>query len=159
MDGTEWVFCITIAILYPVFFVKLINQVSGYNDIQDHHPCPKRVVKSIRVPWNEEDPTCVKQRQQATDEIEFRRHLALLLVALAGVIGSSLIQTGSTKLGVGLGGILTLMSALCMYWSRYRETTRIIISGLSLLVVVFLSIRLYKIDRISDIFSPEFGTK
>lgn len=102
---------------------------------------------------------CREDRDEKLKEVEFRKHIMLLGIALAGIIGSSFIRTGSTKLGVGMGGVFTLIIALMLYWSKYKETTKTVISGLSLLMVVFLSVRLYKIDNVTDIFALEFGTK
>lgn len=160
LDTTELVFCIVIAILYVFFFHKLTNQASGYSDANSMcEKYPHSYLLKENDPEKEEAEKCRKEQEEKLKEIGFRRHVMLLFIALLGIIGSSFIQSGSTKLGVGMGGVLTLIVALCLYWSQYKETTKIAITGLSLLLVLFLSVRLYKINNITDIFALEFGTK
>lgn len=83
----------------------------------------------------------------------------LIVIALIAIVLTSVIQTKSTKFGVGLGGVFTLIFALTFYWYRYNENAKLAVLGLSLLFVVLLSVRLYKLNNITDIFSFEFGTK
>ncbi len=163
MDSTEMMFSLAIAMLFPFFFNKLANKVSGYDDIN-------RMCDSIRPSWNlnysqdnKEEKTkyeiCTDEREKKLSEAEFHKHLILIAVALIGLVISGVIQTKSTKVGVGIGSIITLIMALLFYWHRYNETYKLIVLGLSLLFVMYFSVRLYKINSPADIFTIEFGTK
>jgi len=165
LDTTETIFCMAIAILYPFFFNKLANKMTDYDNINSlcdknynygwwkHDQQGKTDIKQ------KEYETCKSEKDKKLEKAELNKHIILIVVALIGIVLSSIIQTNSTKLGVGLGGVFTLLFALLLYWHRYNETAKLSISGLSLLFVTFLSVRLYKIDNIADIFALEFGTK
>lgn len=90
---------------------------------------------------------------------EFNKHVILILIGLMGVFSACFVHTHSTKLGLGLGGILTLLTALMTYWSKYNENMKLVILGVSLSIFVYLSARLYDIKNIEDLFSFEMGTR
>ncbi|QKF94362.1 hypothetical protein QKU48_gp0904 [Fadolivirus algeromassiliense] len=161
LDTTELMFSLAIALLYPFFFFKLVNRMTGYDEIND-------MCNHIKYDWRDLDQNSIQNKQynacsdeksKKLEKVEFHKHVMLLVIALIGIVLTSVIQTKSTKFGVGLGGVFTLLCALTIYWYRYNENTKLMVLGLSLLFVVFFSVRLYKIDNIADIFSVEFGTK
>ena len=160
MDSTEMIFCYAIAILYPCFFYKLANNLTGYNEVSSmcnkYHNYYSLNDDDIKY---KKSKKCYAEKDKELEKVEFNRHIMLIFLALVGIILTSVIHTNSTKLGIGMGGIFTLIFALYLYWSKYNETTKLMIYGASLLIVIFLSVRIYKIDNIADIFSIEFGTK
>jgi len=153
MDTTEIIFALSIAIIYPCFFNKFTNQIIGYDVIEN----------GCNIPYTqkptEEQWTKYENCKSNKDNIILHKHLMLLAIALMGIILSSVIQTKSTKLGIGLGGIFTLLFALFMYWNKYKEITKLGVLGVSLLLVIYLSVKLYRVNNIADIFTFEFGTK
>lgn len=161
MDSTELVFSLAIAMLFPFFFNKLSNRVTGYDDISNM--CDSLTPNFYRIRDQDEPQTeydqCIEEKNKKIKDAEFHKHLVLIAVALIGLVLSGIIQTKSTKLGVGLGSIITLIMALFMYWHRYNETYKLIVLGLSLMFVMYFSVRLYRINSIEDIFTVEFGTK
>lgn len=163
MDSTEIMFSMAIAALFPFFFSKVADKLTGYNDISTM--CDKYAPSFYSVDnlqnnsSNNEYNKCAEEREQKLKDAEFNKHLMLVVIALIGLILSAVIQTKSTKLGVGLGSVITLIVALFLFWHRYNETSKIVVLGLSLLFVMYFSVRLYKIQDASDIFTIEFGTK
>jgi len=172
LDTTEMMFALAIAFIFPFFFTKLANKLTKYDDIDKscnyglsdysyfynfNEQNPK--VTEEQQKTREEQKRCENERKGKLDKAEFHKHLVLLAVALTAIVISSAIQTKSTKFGVGLGGVFTLIIALVVYWHKYNETSRLVILGLSLLFIMYFSVRLYKIDSIANIFSFEFGTK
>ena len=156
MESTEIIFALAIAILYPFFFNKLANKVTNYDEIRD--ACKDfQMYTPGTFDFTAEYKECDNERTKKLNEAEFNKHLILLGVALTGIILSSIIQTKSTKAGVGFGGIFTLIIALMFYWHKYNETTKLIVLGASLLFVIYFSIRLYKVDSIADIFTFNLG--
>jgi hypothetical protein len=91
--------------------------------------------------------------------VEFNKHVILVLIGMMGVFSACFVQTHSTKLGLGLGGILTLMTAFMMYWSKYNENMKLVILGVALAIFVYLSARLYSIKNIDDLFSFELSNR
>lgn len=164
MDSTELVFSMAIAVLFPFFFSKLANKISGYNEVSEM--CDKLAPRlySVNLNLNKDNDNseydkCYKEREEKLKDAEFHKHLVLIAVALIGLVLSAVIQTKSTKLGVGIGSIITLVIALFLYWHRYNETSKLVVLGVSLLFVMYFSVRLYKIQNAADIFTVEFGTK
>lgn len=154
MDYTEIIFAIAITLIYPCFFVKLSNKLSGYDETNCYG-----LLENTESEHMEKYNKCTEDKSKNNDSSEFKKHLILLAVALIGIILSSIIQTKSTKLGIGIGSIFTLITALALYWHKYNETSRLVVLGSSLAFVIYLSARLYKVDHIADIFAFEFGTK
>lgn len=176
LDMTEFIFSVAIAIIYPFFFSKLTTKILKYDETQDM--CSKYDTimypyytfyqpAQVSNPQSEEEKSkqieadkCRQDMNVKLDDIKFKQHIMLIVIAFMGILATSVIQANSTKVGVGMGGILTLIVALTMYWHKYNETAKIGILGGSLLVLLFLSVRLYKVKNIVDIFSLiEYGSK
>lgn len=161
LDTTELMFSLAIALLYPFFFFKAVNKVTGYNTVTD-------MCSNIKYNWDDKSDltetnkkynACMTTKEDKLKKVELHKHIMLIVIALIAIVLTSVIQTKSTKFGVGLGGVFTLIFALTFYWYRYNENAKLAVLGLSLLFVVFMSVRLYKLNNITDIFSFEFGTK
>ena len=180
MDTTEIIFALAIATVYPFFFNKLANKLTKndelstydtckdikmFEDTQEQQPRKRQLTNNFYVmnnfggEYTPEYKRCQEETQKKIDDAQLHKHLMLIAISLIGIILSSIIQTKSTKFGVGLGGVFTLIIALTMYWHKYNETARLGILGASLVMLVYLSVRLYKIDSVANILSFEFGTK
>lgn len=158
MDITETILAIAIALIHPYFFHKLVDKILGYDRAD-------RLCEGIKY-WDdamkEETPehkNCSKLKEQELDRLELSRHITFLVIALISILITSMIRQKSTKLGIGLGGIILLITALTLYWRKYNEVAKIVILGLSLAATIYMSIKLYTVKSITDIFSLEFGTK
>ena len=159
MDSTEIMFSLAIAMLYPFFFNKLANKVTNYNDISNM--CDSLGPRSYmfvdrsaqKSPEDEKIDACYAEKENKLRDAEYHKHLVLIAVALIGLVISGVIQSKSTKVGVGIGSIITLVIALTLYWHRYNETYKLIVLGLSLLFVLFFSVKLYKIQSPADLFT------
>jgi hypothetical protein len=178
LDTTEIIFSIAIAIVYPFFFTKLTSKILNYENVNNMcdkyngliYPYYSSGFYSTAVPKqqiSEEDKVkqieadkCRKEKEIKLDDIKFKQHIMLIVVAFIGILATSAIQTGSTKVGVGIGGILTLMVALTMYWHKYNETAKLAVLGVSFVSLILLSVRLYKVKSLIDVFSLiEYGSK
>jgi hypothetical protein len=184
MDTTETIFSLAIAIIYPFFFTKLTNKVLDFDSI--NNMCSEHYGKYFypsyagsrfvmgggfgignNKPPSEEEKAkeqeaeqCRKAQTSKLDDANFKQHIMLIAIAFIGILATSAIQTHSTKFGVGLGGIFTLMIALLLYWDKYGETAKLGVLGASLALLLFLSVRLYKMNSIVDLFSlTEYGAK
>lgn len=151
LDSTEWIFAASIAIMYPFFFEKLSDTMEGRGKIMQM--CNDSPIFSSGY------TKCYDERSKLLEPIDFKKHLTLVIVGIIGIILSGVIKAKAPKVGLGLGGLLTLIYGLFVYWKNYKDTTKLIILGISFIVLILLSIRLYSIDSIVDIFNIEFGTK
>lgn len=147
MDSTEIVFAIAIMILYPFFFGKLANYI--FDKKETGMMCVKQ----------DFDSPCYKTRDELLRKEQLKKHIMLVLVAIIGLVVSGMIGTKTTKVGLSVGGLITLIWSLTIYWHRYEEGARIAILGASFIFMIWLSTRLYQVKNISDVFAIEFGTK
>lgn len=154
MDITETIIAVAIALIHPYFFHKLVDQILGYNTIN-------KMCNHIKFDINDNSTykQCQTAKDSKLDHLELSRHVTLLVIALLSILICSMIRQKSTKLGIGVGGIILLICSLTMYWRNYNEVAKLIILGISLAIIVYISIRLYTVKSIADIFSLEFGTK
>ena len=173
LDTTEIIFSIAIAIVYPFFFTKLTSKILNYEDVSNmcdnYNMYPYYIGSSFRpaVPKQEtseedkiEAERCRKERETKLDDVKFKQHIMLIVIAFIGILATSAIQTNSTKVGVGIGGILTLIAALTMYWHKYNETAKLAVLGVSFVSLILLSVRLYNVRSLVDVFSLiEYGSK
>lgn len=150
MDMTEVIFGLALAALYPTFFGKLSDYMFR-DDKAEKTDC-----------WSLNDgnrDACSAARSELIDKSKFKEHVALLIFAIIGIILSGVVSGTSPKFGLGIGGMITLFMALIMYWRHYKELQKLVILGMSFAFIMWLSVRLYSIKSIADIFTMEFGTK
>lgn len=163
MVATETMFAIAIGILYPWFFYKFIDYYTYdeilnkscmlQNDYENELPQKYPFIHSnLGI-----DEKCQNKKTAYRDKREFTINVFLITVGILTLAGSGFINTPSTKLGLGLAGILCIFYATLFYWTKYKEFTKLIILGIALLVVVILSVRLYKLDNVADLFVPDYG--
>ena len=152
MNTTEIIFAIAIALLHPWFFNKLASKIFGYDEI---------VNMCNGLNWNEQKDElnqCIDKKTALQQPAELKIHITLIAIALTTIVVSSFIGTKSTKVGLGFGGIILLIIAVFTYWYRYNETIRLVILGLSLMIMLFMSVKLYNTESVADIFSfKEYG--
>jgi len=177
LDTTEIIFSIAIAIVYPFFFTKLTSKILNYENVNNmcdrynmyptyylsgsfRPAVPKQEFSEEEEQKQIEAEQCRKERESKLDDVKFKQHIMLIVVAFIGILATSAIQTNSTKVGVGIGGILTLIAALTMYWHKYNETAKLAVLGVSFVSLILLSVRLYKVKSLVDVFSLiEYGSK
>lgn len=146
---SELVISSTIALLYPFFFYKLTDYAT--RDARLNIKC-----------WDSNDvagrTNCYDMQKPLKENQRFILSMTMLLIGILTIAASGFIKTPSTKLGLGLAGLFCVIYAIIWNWGTYQELVKILILGLSLIVLFMLSIRLYSVDNISDIFVPDYGT-
>lgn len=163
MDMTETLFGITLAILYPTFFNKFTNYIYRDDELENlkcynKHGWSFLDYHDTNV-GNSEQDACVKRREELENRFDFRKHISMLVFAIIGMIMSGMLNGSAPKLGVGLGGFITLFLALGMYWNRYKEQQKLVILGMTFVFILWLSMRLYTVQSIVDVFKWDFGTR
>lgn len=86
----------------------------------------------------------------------FNKHVLLILTGALGIFSATVVKTHSTKLGLGLGGLLTLAGALMAYWANYNDNMRLAILGVILVVTLYLSTSLKNIHDLNDLFAFQY---
>jgi uncharacterized membrane protein len=155
MDIIEVVLAIAIAIIHPYFFHKLVDKTIGYDTASKMCDTDISHDEIGGEKWNQ----CNTAKKTILKGLDLKRHIILLVIALVTILLATTIRQKSTKLGFGIAGIILLIISVISYWENYTETAKLVTLGVSLVIVVYMSIKLYSVFSISDIFSSEFGTK
>jgi hypothetical protein len=133
MNITEIIVALSLAIIHPYFFDTITKLMLNYDQIM--HKCS--------FSNSTEYERCIKLNEPEMKKVALKNHVILMVIALTSILLSIIIQGKSTKFGLGIGGIILLSMTLTSYWKNYNEKERVIISGISLLIVLFASYKLY----------------
>lgn len=138
----------TIALLYPVFFHRVVNQYTGYhtvrtmcnNEKDDNGRSSPFGLGGNDMYGKKINNGCWETRSRLMNEVEHRKHNLLLFIGLAGVLGSLMFVTpGTTQTGLGWGGVITLFVAIVFHWHIYNEQQKLLLSGGALAVALYFS--------------------
>ena len=155
----ESLFGIPIALLYPFFFSKAIDVFTDRSKISDMcNGIPYSSNDNVQIlgydnaSKNPEYIDCHDKKTVALNKLDTNKFIFLIVIGIFGIIIASMIQTKATKVGIGIGGIITIIYALLMYWSHINEKIKVVITGLGLVLLIYLSIKLYKTKSLVDLF-------
>lgn len=132
-------FSAAIAILYPVFFHRLVNHVTKYREVRDMCQTP---AQSGFFAQSDDKKECREKRDEMLKAVEYKKHYMLVASGLAGLFGSlMLFSPGAAQVGTGWGGVITLFVAAVAHWHIYNETQKLLLSGGSLVALTFFASR------------------
>ncbi len=156
MMQTNIFIAISIAILYPYFFNKLSDVLMQKQRIKEECDIPKYIDKKTGKKYHhqpfyihnndnsdlnlEENPEyqgCEKKLAR----IDTTQFYILMIAGVLGVIIGSFIPNTITSLGISLGGLLTILYATYIYWHRMDEYMKLGLTGSSLVILIYVSIR------------------
>jgi len=69
------------------------------------------------------------------DEQQLLLSKADTTTGICGIIISSFITTNATKIGISIGSILTIITAITMYWHYMNETMKLSVGGIGLAIL------------------------
>lgn len=148
----------TIALLYPVFFHRLANQMSDYNKVRDLCSDNTTMRKNpFDGLMNNKENGCWEERERLLRKTEVKKHYLLLFFGLLGVFGSmSMLPPGSTRTGLGWGGVFTILVSIMFHWHIYNEQQKLLVSGICLFVAVYFSSYYFNGNQSSNQYSDTF---
>lgn len=155
MEIAEIIVAIAIAIIHPYFFGKATDLILNYDKIMnkcDTYPtytysdAKKRDV--VEFDYDE----CRRQNEPEMKKVEIKRHISLMVISLTSVILSMIIQQKTTKVGVGVGGLILLIITLTSYWKNYSENAKVMVTGFALVAVLYASYVVYNNKSITQLF-------
>jgi hypothetical protein len=139
----DYLISVSIAILLSMFDVYAANVLTGYDKLTNPY-CSYFVGTKVEV---EEEAACLIKRQNY-DNVEYWRHLLLLMFGIITVLASIIfVKTNSVKLGVGFAGIITLLIAFITYWSKYGDRAKLFITGVGVICIVAAAIAYANKDK------------
>lgn len=109
---------LTIVILYPVFWFKFATEYTGYNQI------------------NRRDSA----RREDLDRAEYKIHGCLFVVGLLSIFASTGTLNRPLSVGIGVGGVVSLVTAIFYRWEKYTEIEQLLISGVSLATIIIFTL-------------------
>jgi hypothetical protein len=131
-DSAEYFMYVTIAIVYVTLLMMVIDRVMGF-DVMD-----KRID-------NEEDFIRKDVLRKELDDKKFMYQVAAGAISLLG--GSYVVATSNNYdtfgLGVGLGGLFTVIYTTIGNWDRFGSNTKIGVLGATLLALGYGSSKMY----------------
>lgn len=157
----ETLFGLPIALLYPFFFSKSIDVYSNKSTISDMCkgiPYSLNNKSSIDIldydsgSKNPEYVKCHEDKRFKLDKLDTTKFIMLMVIGILGIIIGGMIKTKATKIGIGLGGVITIIYAISMYWGHMDEKVKVIVTGLGLALLIYLSIKLYQTKSLVDLF-------
>jgi hypothetical protein len=158
----EALFGIPIALLYPFFFTKSIDVFTDRSVIDDMcKDIPYSLDNVVQVldynnnnknNKNPEYSTCYNERRIKLGKLDTTKFIMLMVIGILGIIAGGMIKTKATKIGIGLGGIITIIYAISMYWNHIDEKVKVIVTGSGLALLIYLSIKLYQAKSFVDLF-------
>lgn len=165
---------ITIAIMctYSWFPIKLLDYVTGINEIEKMCPPDPFIItnssyfceeeetqemKQKRKQKFEEDAKkreeCEKNKEIALKKIDLSRHLAFIVIGVSSIIVSGFLPTPATQLGVGFSGLVIIFIAMTQYCRKYGELAKLVVLGLSSVIFLYASVTLYGLGDLSTFFN------
>lgn len=129
MNIIQYIIALTIAIIYPFFWKKLSDTVvKKYIGDTD---CGITSLFDNKISDDE-----VKKCRQREKYMETIRFIVLLIVAVLGIFIGSLFTEQSITTGLGLGGLISAVTAVTYHWNNMGETTKVAVLGASLFSLI-----------------------
>lgn len=100
---------------------------------------------------------CYNERRVKLDNLDTKKFIILMVIGILGTIVGGIIKTKATKIGIGLGGIITIVYAISMYWGNMNEKVKVLVTGTGLALLIYLSIKLYQTKSLVDVFQFNIG--
>ena len=163
MISQEWILIATIAILYSYFFKKLADVVvnshsivtmceqyggyGGYGGFTRFYNSGQRDNRNYQE-WEK----CRKIKKQKSDKADSKKFVILLAAGVAGAIMASQVAAPAASVGVGIGGVLTVLYATYVYWSHFNEIMKLGATGVSLAALIYTSIKFYHGQNLLNLF-------
>jgi uncharacterized membrane protein (DUF485 family) len=131
----ENLIAVAISGIYPAFCYKLSTVLFEL----PNNMC----AMDINSPNQAEYTECEEKRRS----ILFKRQMLLLVMGVVGIIvigfaGSSIAY--STKVGIGIGSLLTILQTIVLYWGTYNEKVKLFVLGGCIVALAFAAAKLNK---------------
>ena len=142
MDYQEILIGGSIAILYPFFFAKLADVYTQYSHLQrmcdeeyEHHKL-----------GSPEYTQCNKIKTDALEKSKTTKFIILMIVGVLALFLSfaNIFAGRAPTFGLSLAGFFTLLHAVFMYWDKMNEYMKLGITGIALISLLYLSVRMYQ---------------
>lgn len=167
----EWLLAIAIGIIFPLFFGKLAEMITGMgkvremcNDVRpvliddeddliseegvvgrEASPDPSGVAVppglQMKGKPNPYYQECYDEQREERKKLESQQFYILMGVGIFGIIIGMWIGEGALSTGLSMGSIITLFMATSMYWDNMNDMMKLGVTGMALVILVFVAFR------------------
>lgn len=137
-----YLFNVPVALLFAFFFSKLYDYLNKYDEINSMCGVYKRnQFKAYEIDdiEREREESCYDNKNKLENNYGDKKLVYMLIVGLVGIIlGAVLIHRKSDiGVGVGMGGMLTMIYFLFSNWSRMNSLYQIVSIGAILASLIY----------------------
>jgi hypothetical protein len=170
MDYQELMIAAPIAVLYPFFFAKVADYYTKRTEIDkmcEQHNCFKQFGSDYiggrrrRSPEHQQcldnADACRGRQSEMRDQASTPKFLILMVAGVLGIVLAGFFKTKATKVGLSLGGLMTIIMAVFMYWGKMNELMKLGVTGSSLTLLIYLSVKIYQTGSIFDALEFAIG--
>lgn len=132
-----------IALLYVYFIHKLVDVLMNKQSVDDM--CGGTLF-GYRRNIDKNHDQCLDMKKMKTKQIETYKFYLLMIIGVLSLIFGTTLITKHIILSNSmlLGGLFMIMSALYNNWYNIDDNMRLILSGISLTILIYFSIRYIK---------------
>lgn len=124
---------ISIAVLYPMFFSKIIDTM--YDDKNVRDMCQINITKKDDVNYDELEK-CQDSKTTKLKEITTAKFVTYLVVGTFALVLSYVLSKRSLVLGFSFAGLLSIFWGSYIHWDNMRDITKSGMLGLTLLALI-----------------------
>jgi len=154
-------FGVPIAVLYGIFFTKLLNIMFNYEEVNNQCDGIQKYTDSknnsngfryIGSQMTEEYKQCRDKRKEDIESIELKKFNIMMIIGFIGIIVGVILHKqnifgGGMSIagaGLGVGGVLTIIYYIILHWRKMNDKKRLFISGGILSSLIYASYALLK---------------
>lgn len=137
MNIVQYIIALTIAILYPFFWHKLSDAIvrKYVGDTDCKYPY-SLILNDGEKPSAKDDEKEYKKCQTRIKYMESVRFIVLLIVAVIGIFISMAFEEKAITVGLSIGGLISALVAVTLYWNNMGEITKVTTIGASLATLI-----------------------
>lgn len=148
---------ITIAVLYPYFFNKLVSTIYSKSEVDEMcknfdcfqfcngYKCPFPGEKDFNQEMydkyqkcTEDSRKCREEQQKKYAEIDNKKFYYLIFAGIAGLAVGYNMKDEYLQFGLSLGGFISIMFAIYTNWGNLEEMQKLVLTGVSLVSLIFI---------------------
>jgi len=142
MTFSDYAIALSIGFLYPYFFNRLANILSQEHEIKQEYCYGKDYT-------DEQIEECNKNREINLNNARNKKFIIMIIGGFVAIILSYICSNNKTlAAGFGLAGTISNITAIIMMWSAFNDNIRLGIIGMSIVLLIILSLYRSKLKNI-----------
>jgi len=135
MNFIDYPIAFSVAILYTLFFHKLADVLTHRKDV--YKECEQEDKKKQDY---EEEMKCIKKIDKENLDSETKRFTILMASGLIALALSYYTKQPSIIVGLGLAGIMLVLTGTSKYWHRMTDKSKLAVIGIALVAITMIPV-------------------